>query len=1464
QAQLKLTPKQLFEQPTIAALAAVATSVTADIAEDIAGDIPLTPIQSWFFERFPEGENHWNQAVLLKVRDLDIDRLGQALNRLVARHDALRLRFHRQADGWRQTVSAAHAVEIEVAEVTDLAEAGTRLQRRLDIVGGPLLRAGCYTLPDGRQRLLLAIHHLAVDGVSWRVLLEELRQAYAGAELPPASTSWAAWAGRLHAYRPPDELGWWRERLSQATGGKPRDRKPSASRSLTWKLDEAATARLLAAAPRAYRLGVDELLLSALVQAAGHGLLVEVEGHGREDLFDDVDLSRTVGWFTTSYPVWLPDGSPIAVKEALRSVPTRGLHWGLLKARDLPQADIGFNYLGRFEQSDGPFAFADESTGESQSGDPVHALQINAAVINGCLSLTWRYSPGLIDVDAMVDRFAGELEALVAQSLTAMPQPTASDYPLAGLTQAQFEALNLGNVQDIYPATSLQQGLLYHSLLNPHDGVYVNQLRLTLKGPVDTAALKAAWSDAVARHDILRTSFEWRHGGEVLQVVRTAVELSWVEPDDDIAAWCEADIARGFDLSHAPLLRLALFRGPEGTCDLIITNHHAITDGWSSAQLLAEVARSYRGSVVSAPAPYRAYVAWARRQPSGEAWWRGQADDAAGLTASLGRPIAVAPGTHRLEQRLPELGERLRLAARRRAVTLNTLMQGAWALVLARHAGRARVGFGITVSGRPAALAGVERMQGPFINSLPLWVDLPAAQPVDGWLQDLQARNAAMRQYEHVSLGDLQRWTGRSGDALFDSLLVFENYPVDEAIDTARNLLGVTGVESRYRTHYPLSVVIEPAQGLAIRWTWDGTRLDRAMVESLSRHYLAALERLALADDPALGSIALDAPAAAMATPCAFQPVIARIAAVPAMAVAVTADGAALSYGDLGAWSNRIGRRLKRLGVGPETRVGLCLQRSAGLVAAVIGVLKAGGAYVPLDPGYPADRLAATADDAGLRVMVTDRATLAALPGLFDDLAVVLVEDVGDESTDGWDEDVRPDQLAYVIYTSGSTGRPKGVGVTHGNLARLLTAIEAWFRFGAGDVWTLFHSYAFDFSVWEIFGCLCHGGRLVVVPSGVARDPDAFHALLQREGVTVLNQTPSAFLPLLQGDLADSLRLVIFGGEKLEPASLHRWLEQRGATAPRLVNMYGITETTVHVTARPIAPADTGGDAPRSVIGTAIPDLTLHLLDVHGNPVPVGGVGELHVGGAGLARGYLGRPGLTAERFVPDPFGPPGARLYRSGDLGRRLADGDVDYLGRNDAQVKIRGHRIELGEIQAALAAHPAVRETAVLVAHDETGGQRLIAYVVADGIGPDDLRRHLGRRLPGYMLPAGFVFLDALPLTVNGKLDRQALPAHSAEEAYEPPQTPTETTICGVLAELLGRERVGRTDDFFALGGHSLLAVRAAARLSDAVGRKVELRLLFDHPAVARLAAAIDGDAVSDGDAAALMNDWLDTLAG
>ncbi|MES1243277.1 MAG: amino acid adenylation domain-containing protein, partial [Acidobacteriota bacterium] len=1030
------------------------------------------------------------------------------------------------------------------------------------------------------------------------------------------------------------------------------------------------------------------------------------------------------------------------------------------------------------------------------------------------------------------------------------------------------------NLEAVYRLSPSQEGILFHTLYEPASSLYFLQLAVTVRGRLDAGVLRGAWEDLVARHPALRTEIHWQGLEKPVQVVQRRVALVWQEEDwtgvperareERLARFREADRERGFDLSQAPLLRLTLIRAAEDLCYFVWSFHHVVIDGWCLPIVFQEVFDLYtarlRGEKAQLPPvrPYRDYIAWLQRQlaQSTEAFWR---ESLAGFTAPtpLAAGLPAAPAASRefgeLESELsPEVSAALSGLARRRRLTPSALLQAAWGLLLGRYADVEDVVFGATFSGRSAPVPGIESMVGLFINTLPVRVRLSGDAAVGPWLQEIGDRHAQLVHREHSPLVEVQGWSEvPRGVPLFESLLVLENYPMDRAAGALAKAVPFT-IEMApivSENNYPLAFVVFAGERYLLRLKHETRRFGEDVAARLLGHVESLLEAIASApDDLPLRDLPMlreaerrqllrewqepgpEVPARTLTALFADQ-----VERAPERA-AVTHEGRSWTYRELDARANRIARALIDRGVRPGGRVALCLERSLDLPAAILGVLKTGAAYVPIDPVHPEERRRYVLADSGASGLVTDAATA----GLWNEIGVWKLS--LDSLTGDADDprlDLSPDLPAYVIYTSGSTGQPKGVLVTHRNVARLLASSALRFDFGPQDVWTLFHSYAFDFSVWEMWGALLHGGRLVVVPYWTSRSPRDFDALLREEGVTVLNQTPSAFLAWMAEESGGSaLRWVIFGGEALEPATLAPWFE-RGRSA-RLVNMYGITETTVHVTFQALgAGRDTG-------IGLPLPGWSAHVLNRSLEPLPVGVPGEICVGGDGVAVGYLGQAERTAERFVPDPFATePGARLYRSGDLARRRPDGVLEYLGRIDRQVKIRGFRIELGEIEAALARHPAIREAVVEVRRDRAGEPLLVAWIVlaAGEAMPElaELRSFLAPFLPEYMLPGALVVLSGLPLTANGKVDRRALPEPEAPRGASEvePRTPLEAFLAGLWRETLGVERVGVHDDFFALGGSSISGARLVNRLQKHLGEIVHVVAIFDAPTVAKLAA-------------------------
>ncbi|MCH7345980.1 amino acid adenylation domain-containing protein, partial [Pelomonas sp. CA6] len=1070
--------------------------------------------------------------------------------------------------------------------------------------------------------------------------------------------------------------------------------------------------------------------------------------------------------------------------------------------------------------------------------------------------------------------------------------------PLVDLSQDALDRIvaqvpgGAANVQDLYPLAPLQEGILFHHLLQTEGDPYLTSVTLAFDTRERLQAFVDALQQVIDRHDVLRTAVLWQGLPEPVQVVWRQARLVLQTPelaDGDRPAQLAALADPGrhrLDLGQAPLMRglIAQDDARQGWL-LQLLLHHLVLDHTTLEQVFHEMAllRDGRGAELAPPVPFREFVGRVRldgRAAAHQAFFRQMLDGVDQPTAPYGLMDVQGDGRQVDEAQLQldaALSRRLRRQARRLGVGAASLFHWAWAQVLAAGSGRDDVVFGTVLLGRMQSGEGAERALGLFINTLPLRVDT-ARRDLRAALRDVHERLARLVDHEQVPLSLAQRCSALPiGTPLFSALLNYRHSatradPADDRLPGWGD--GLRVLAAHERSNFPFGLMVDDLGQDFLLSAQVARPID-------PRHILAQMDATlsAMADAldgngqtparaPAWGVAAAPAPVMPPApTVCLHTLFEQQVARTPA-AVALCFGEASLSYGELNARANQLARHLRRRGVRPDDRVAICLERGLSLVVAILAVLKSGAGYVPLDPAYPAQRLAFVLRDCAPVAVLTEAGTAdlldPAVPRLLLDAvdppwAALADSDLDAHLDSGLDigpgangSGPRPHHLAYVIYTSGSTGTPKGVLVEHRQVTRLFSATAPWFGFGADDVWTLFHSCAFDFSVWEIWGALLHGGRLVVVPQALTRSPEDFYRLVCREGVTVLNQTPSAFRPFMaaQASCAEThaLRHVVFGGEALQVAMLAPWFARNGERT-RLVNMYGITETTVHVSGRALTPADVerGG----SPIGEPIPDLSLHVLDAQGRPTPPGIVGEIHVGGAGVARGYLNRPELDAQRFIADPKRP-GERLYRSGDLARRTLEGELEFVGRNDGQVKIRGFRIELGEIEAQLLQQPELREAVVLAlgaGDGDVGGAKLVAYGVPhDGMAAPDpavLRERLARVLPEHMLPAHVQLIERLPLTVQGKLDVAALPAPQAQHApggYVAPRTPTERALAAIWAEVLQLDRIGVHDNFFALGGDSMRTIAIVSRARER-GLALAIEQIFRHLCVAGIAAELDG---------------------
>ncbi|MDN3028479.1 non-ribosomal peptide synthetase [Streptomyces sp. S.PB5] len=1549
---LELTTREIFECRTAARLAEVAADrrdrVPA-LAEDETGGVgplALQPVARHVFEH-GGGTNRFAMSMVLELpTGIDESGLAATLDAVLDRHDLLRARLVRDDElslvvrdqGAVRAADLIHRVDSDGRwdEPAALEAAKAELDAavgRLDPEAGTMADFVWFTAASGEGRLLVVLHHLVVDGVSWRILMSDLAEAWQQVssgktpELPAVGTSARRWAAALEDQAFSDEreaeLEYWQNTLESSNpplGDRAFDPAQdvwSTVETVRVELPADLTEAVLTKLPAAFKGTGTDVLLAALALAVNRwrgtdgSTLVRLEGHGREeDAVPGADLSRTVGWFTSMYPAKvdvqgldLADvlaGGPAAgkavklVKEQLRGVPDKGLGYGLLRWLNPETAEqlaehavpqIGFNYLGRISDSDVPEHLREHGWGPASWSaelialpDPdlpaLSALEVNSVATDTPdgtrLQAAFMFASGILTRERtaeLADLWVEVLQGMAAHA--ARPETgglTPSDAPLVTVKQGEIEEWEerYGRLVQVWPQGPGQSGIQFQAALA--DGtfdVYHMQFLLHLTGNVDPDRMRAAGQALLERYPNLRSAFLATGDGDPVQVVAEQVALPWrhidltgvpaAEQDAAVDKALADDRAEQLDPARPPLFRLALLTCGPQQAKLIITAHHTLFDGWSSPLVIKDLVRLYAGTEELAPVrSYGDYLGWLSRQDrdASAARWKDELADfdeptllAAGLTekgeaSRLGRvevPLSIDKGRE-LARRAAELG-----------VTLNTLLQGAWAVLLSKLTGQHDVVFGAAVNGRPADLVGSDEMVGLFINTLPTRVRCRANDSVADVITDLQDRQISLLDHHYYGLADIQRGVGLP--ALFDTIVVFENYPIDrEGIVEANDSAGFTidAIRPFAGSHYPLTLNSSDPY-LRLSLDYQTTLFDRDAAEVIAARLVRVLDQVL--EDPktlvgAMEVLAEDErdwlvrrindtaqPVAPDTLPGAFEAQAERTPDRPA----VIGEQERLTYAEFNRRANQLAHWLVEQGAGPEQLVAVKIPRSVDLMVAIYAVAKSGAAYVPIDTELPEDRVRLVLDSA----------------------SPLLVLDAGLPDVSGYPETnperaLSPDHAAYVIFTSGSTGRPKGVQVAHRAIMNRLKWGLAHFDVSAEDRILLSTTASFDVSVPEIFAALQVGAAVVVARPDGRRDPGYLADLIRREQVTGADFVPSLLEVFLAEPTArecTGLRWIEVAGEAFPPALANKAVEVLPGCGVH--NLYGPTEASVEVTAHQHVPG-----ADRVPIGAPVWNTQVYVLDAALRPVPPGVTGELYLAGTGLARGYLGQTGLSANRFVACPFGEPGTRMYRTGDVVRWNQDGQVEYIGRSDFQVKIRGFRIELGEIEQTLTAHQDVDSAVALVREDRAGDQRLVAYVVpGSGKAPaaldltalTDLARE---HLPEYMVPSAIVPLAEFPMTPSGKLDRNALPAPDRAEAAtgRGPRNRTEEVLCRLYADLLGLDEVGIDVDFFDLGGHSLLATRLIGRIRNELDVDVKVTTVFRSPTVAQLAVHIEKQATSN----------------
>lgn len=1546
-AGITLSVQDMFATKSLAELAARADQgAAAVIAEQglVSAEATLTPIQNWFFSQGLEKPHHWNQSQILKLQaPLKPSMVADILSYLMQHHDALRLTYPTR-DGQHtghhiKPLQEAPLKHVDLAELSEqasrdaiLAEAND-MQASFDLSDGPLFKAALFSMAHNSQVLLLVAHHLIMDAMSWRILLEDLEtlttQALAGKalDLGRKTTAFRDYATILWQQDATEEAAYWQAVQQTQAAALPMAAPQTRARLATYaKLElvipKDVTLALMGPAQRPYRTNLEELVLTgmlhALCQWTGQSQQkIHLERHGRDLSDSRLDLSRTVGWFTTLFPVAFELGNPAAiedrlkrVKESLRQVPNGGRGYGLhyhtqQAAKPLNQPQISFNFLGNFDDdldASGFYQPADLPSGQEQSleNHGLHALSVDCWIYQGCLRFHLAYPSSQFETSQMDElgiSIQGSFETLVAHTLREDAGGyTPSDFPLAGLDQNALDRLlaKHGEVDAIYPLTPTQEGMLYHARLEEHTTTYFVQPSFEIRGALDVARFERACQQMVAQHDILRTVFVYDDLPRPLQVVLSEPVMDFRHLDlrssQDIAADLEdfygRDRNEAFALSTEPPLRMTLILLPEVDHEpcyqFVFSHHHLLLDAWSLPLVLESLSQAYRCDDAIAPAAqkggYESFIKWLENRDRSEeaAFWRGYLQGMDTPTELILPAITESEATAQTIgsacfELTPQATNALNARARDLRITANVMVQAAWALLLSRYTHKADVLFGMTIAGRPAALAGAETTAGLFINTLPVRLNGKPQTDLATWLKDCDSRIRGVMEHEASALVDIAAWSEMpSRRNLFETIVVFENAPKAEM--DAQLPFRITQSRSYEENNYGITVLAIPAERLQLELVYDGQRFPHSIMTRMVGHLGHLLQGLAhgASRDSELDMLAEtekqrllidwnqtqtdypdgDQTLTALLDRCAQ----ANPEAIALIDASVEGEPQQLSYRQLHERANQVALHLIGDGLAIGDPVGVLCERSTALMVSLLGILKAGGFYVPLDPTTPPERLAHMIQESGLRTLLSQCHLQALAESLMPRERILTAETMprSEAQQPAPNRTIPHNSPAYMIYTSGSTGRPKGVINSHRGIVNRLLWMQASYPIGHGDRVLQKTPITFDVSVWELFWPLLSGASLVISKPGGHQDPSYLAELIEAQGISTLHFVPSmlrAFLASHKDTPCRAPRQVICSGEALSDDLVKAFHHCFKAD---LHNLYGPTEAAIDVSYQP-CPAGMKGAIP---IGKPIANTELYITAPDLRPVGQGIPGQLLIGGINLATGYAKRAGLTASRFIPNPFIQEPSdhnRLYCTGDLARYDAAGRIEFMGRLDHQIKLRGFRIELGEIEAALEQHPDIDHNAVLLCGSDD--PFLTGFVVGSSdaaLHAKELKAFLADKVPSYMVPTHFVVLADMPQTSSGKIDRRALAGMSSsdhlasKQAYRAASNDLEGQLLAIWHEVLGLSpedaaSIGIDHDFFEVGGHSLTATRAVTRIAEQFGHKLPVARIFENPSVASMAELI-----------------------
>ena len=1522
------TVKNLFENTNIKSLSPLVRLYSNKIEQgEVKGEVKLTPIQKRYFNN-KEELNHYNQAFMFKnEKGFNEEVIKKVFNKILEHHDALRMIFRKDKVGnivqYNRAVNEVEA-EVYIRDLREnnnfkekIEELSNKIQKSIDIFEGALLKV-CIFKTNKADYLLIVINHLVIDGVSWRILYDDIRKLYKQALnneeliLESKSTSFKDYADKLNKYANTKKLlreeKYWSDILDIDINFIKKNKEIEnhaygESKTLTITLNKKETNSLLKNTNRVYNTQINDILLTALASTIKYltkedKIRVFLEGHGREDILSKVDTSRTIGWFTTIYPVLLDikEKEDISyniktVKETLRSVPDKGFGYGVLKyisnkfkSHSEEEPDILFNYLGEMDNTmdSDEFAISNLSVGESVGHNVLRtaSIEINSVVINGELNISSTFNEEEYDkevIENMNNIFKAELIRIINHCVSKETvEKTPSDYYSADVTLEELDKLKEKykdyEIEKIYPLNNMQQGMLFHSLKDTNSNAYTEQLVISLEGKVDLDVITDLFNKVINKHEVLRSLFEYEICSNYKQVVmeKVHVDINYhdVRENVDKEQWLDEFISEdrnnGFNLAKELPTRISLIRIKDNSYKIVWTHHHIILDGWSVGIILEDIFDVYKhikvdkNYLVESKNNYEEYIKWLNSQDKEEGieYW-------AKYLEGYNREVMI-PRTREVSkeylsrERYIEIPEEITKSivniANNNKVTVNTVLQNIWSIILAKYNNTDDVVFGSVISGRENITEIVDKMAGLFINTIPTRVVLDKDKSFRDMLKITQERNLESIKYNYMNLSEIQTLSILNTN-LLNHVMVFENYSFNEDIikDNKENEFKITDIDSKEETNYDFNLIVIPGNNITLKLIYDGNVYDEEIVDNIERHINKVLNLVINNEDIKIGDINIVTDEEIDILEKTINNTRTNYPKDKTMNelfeeqveknpdnIAVVFEDKTLTYRELNEKANEVAKLLRDKGVDSKSIVGIKVDRSLEMMVGIMAILKSGAGYLPIDTEAPKDITKYMIKDSKVNILLTKEQFVDDE----DNKLEYIILDVNNikGSTNNLETINKSDDVAYIIYTSGSTGNPKGVIINHYSAIRVVKDTN-YIDINNKDVILQLSNYSFDGSIFDIYGALLNGGKLVMLRKETLLDLSKLSKLMKDEKVTITFMTTALFNTIVDTDIScfDTLKKILFGGERVTVKYVEKALEYLGEN--KILHVYGPTESAVYTTYYPINKVEEGSKT--IPIGKPLANTKVYVLDEEGNIVPMGVEGELCIAGDGLSRGYLNNEELTNKKFVKNMRGE---KIYKTGDLVKMLPDGNIEFIGRIDNQVKIRGHRVELGEIENELIKNSSIKDVAVIAKQEVSGTYNICAYIVSEeDIDLEKVKDELGNVLPKYMLPTFYIKLDKMPLTKNGKIDKKALPEPDINiinnTKYEGPRNDIESKIVELWQEVLGIDKVSISDNFFEIGGNSLKVMHVINSINKMFNSNISIDEFFKKPTIKDLVSSITG---------------------